>query len=74
MTTVINNPGNGEGSNSSLSIIIGIIVLLVVAGLFFVYALPAIRNRNAIPQNGSIDVNVKLPTEATSPAPTAPAK
>ena len=76
MTTVINNPGNGEGSNSSVGIIIGLIVLLVVIGLFFVYGLPAIRKGNAVPQNAGIDVNVKLPVTypAAAPTPVSPTK
>ncbi|MFA6214970.1 MAG: hypothetical protein WC768_00190 [Patescibacteria group bacterium] len=61
MTTVINNPGNGEGSGSGVGIIIGVVVLLVVVGLFFVYALPAIRSSRVTPQNGNIDVKVNLP-------------
>lgn len=69
MTTVINNPGNGEGSGSGVGIIIGVIVLLVVIGLFFVYALPAIRSSWVTPQKGNIDVNVKLPNvNVTLPA------
>ncbi len=75
MTTVINNPGGAEGSDSSsgFSVIIGVILLLVVIGLFFIYALPAIRNNPtaATPQNSSIDVNVKLPAGGTTPAPTS---
>lgn len=70
MTTVINNPGNGESSDSGIGIIIGVIILLlVVGGLFFVYGLPAIRGSGVAPQNGSIDVNVKLPTPSPTPAP-----
>lgn len=73
MTTVINNPGNGDGSDSAVGMIVGIIVLLMIVGLFFVYALPAIRGSGAAPQNGAIDVNVKLPSGGdTSPDP-APA-
>ncbi len=71
MTTVINNPGNGEGSDSGVGIMIGIIVLVVIVGLFFIYALPAIRAGSAIPQDSSIDVNVKLPggNASSTPAP-----
>lgn len=67
MTTVINNPG--DGSDSSASIVILVIVLLIAAAVFFIYGLPAIRGSRVAPQNGSIDVNVKLPAGAISPAP-----
>lgn len=72
MTTVINNPGNGEKADSGagVGVVLIVIVLIVVAGLFFIYALPAIRKGNAVPQNSSIDVNVKLPAGNTSPSPT----
>lgn len=62
MITIINTPGNGEGS--VFGSIIGIIVVIILVVLFFVYGLPAIRNSNAPaeqPNNSSIDVNVKLP-------------
>ena len=67
MTTVINNPGNSEGSDSSVGMILGVIVFLVVVGLFFVYGLPAIRNSRVTPPNGNIDINVKLPTPTPTP-------
>lgn len=73
MTTVINNPGNGEGTDSGVGVVLVVIALIVVAGLFFMYALPAIRAGNATPQNSSIDVNVKLPAgDNTPPSPTPP--
>ncbi len=74
MTTVINNPGDGESSGSMTGMILGVVVLLVVIGLFFVYALPAMRNSGAAPTSGTVDVNVKLPTEIPSPVPAAPAE
>ena len=78
MATIINNPGSrgsDSDADSTISIIIGFILLLVVVGLFFVYALPALRNNtnnNANPQNSSLDVNLKLPAGG-SDAPLAPA-
>lgn len=72
MTTVINNPGNGEGADSGVGVVLMVIILIVVAGLFFMYALPAIRAGRAAPQNSSIDVNVKLPAGSASPSPTPP--
>ncbi len=79
MATVINNPGHVERSDSAadstLGILMAVIVLFVIATLFFVYALPAIRASNATPQNSTIDVNVKTPAvTAPQAAPTvAPA-
>jgi hypothetical protein len=68
MTTVINNPGNGDGSGSSIGLLLGIIVILAAAGLFFVYGLPALQNATA-PKSGAIDINVTLPTGGAEPAP-----
>ncbi len=70
MTTITNNPGDGESAGSSASIMIVGIVLLVLVALFFVYGLPAIRAGGATsPPSGTVDVNVKLPTGVTPPAP-----
>lgn len=66
MSTVINNPGEGESSNSVVNAVIGIIVVILVLILFFVYALPAMRNSNTEtkePQNNTLDVNVNLPND-----------
>lgn len=68
MTTVVNTPGSSNSSDSSVGMVLGLIVLLVVLGLFFVYALPAIRGSAPAQPNGAIDVNVKLPGDA-APAP-----
>lgn len=71
MTTVINSPGNGDGGGSSVGLVFGLIALLVVVGLFFVYALPAIRGSGAATPSGAIDVNVKLPAGTPTPTPAA---
>lgn len=71
MTTVVNNPGGGSGDSGGAGIVLGVLLAIVLIGLFFVYGLPAMRGNQA-PQNGSIDVNVQLPTGTPSPAP-APA-
>ncbi|MFZ2151707.1 MAG: hypothetical protein WAV09_01210 [Minisyncoccia bacterium] len=67
MTTVINNPGNGEGSGGVAGIVVGMIALIVVIAIFFVYVLPMIRNSNVPPQK-SLDINVTLPTDTAKPA------
>ncbi len=74
MATIINNPKSGDESNSSVGMIVGLVVLLAAVGLFFIYALPAIRANMATPQDGAIDVNIKLPAGETAPAPAAPAE
>ncbi len=73
MTTVINNPGNNEDSGGAVGMILGVVVLLVVVGLFFVYALPAIRNSGGVTPKGTLDVNVNVPAGIPAPAAPAPA-
>lgn len=54
--------GSSEGSNSMW----GLIILLIVLVLFFVYGLPALRSMNTGPQinvPGQIDVNIHQPTK-----------
>jgi len=60
MTTIINNPDNGE--STGMGFVIGVIfVVVVLLGVFYMYGLPYIKNRSApAPSNG-----VKL--EITSP-------
>lgn len=70
MTTVINNPGTGDGSDNSAAIIIGIIVLVIAVALFVMYGLPMMQNSET-PSDGSIDVNVTLPAGGTDTAPAA---
>lgn len=70
MATVINNPSHDEGSNDVMGMVVGIIILLVVAGLFFVYILPAMQNlgtQKVAPDTGNIDLNVTLPAVDTAP-------
>lgn len=60
MTTVVNNPPPSNDSSGGVGMIIGLIVLIVVAYLFFVYGFPAIRQMGSPQINipGKIDVNV----------------
>lgn len=60
MATVVNNPGTND-SGSGLGMVLGIIVILAVALLFFVYGLPML-NQSSTPQvnvPGKVDVNVQ---------------
>jgi hypothetical protein len=51
MPTVINNPSTETGSG--FGAVVSVVVILVVAILFFMYALPAIRSGN-----GGTQINV----------------
>jgi hypothetical protein len=67
MSTIINNPKGGENSDNLSGTIIGIIIVIVLAVLFFVYAVPAIRNSDDTqeqPKNDTLDINVKLPNDS----------
>lgn len=59
MTTVIKN--GGESESSSVGMILGVLLAIVLVVLFFVYALPALRGGTAAPGN-NLDVNVDLPS------------
>lgn len=59
MTTVINNPGDGNGAVGWL---IGVVLVIIILFVFFAYALPAIRNSNAPADNGGAQINVQLPS------------
>jgi hypothetical protein len=59
MTTVINNPGEGEASG--VSWIIGVVVVIILGALFFMYAVPAMRG-GAADDNDSANINVEIPT------------
>ena len=63
MTTII-NPGsnNGSSDNNPTGFIIGGVVLIVLAILFFVYGLPLIRNLGG---NGDIQVNLPETVDVT---------
>ena len=55
-TTIVNPaPSNNSSNNNGMGFLIGAIVLIVFAILFFVYALPYIRGLSG---NGGVQVNV----------------
>lgn len=76
MTTVINTPGNSDSSGGALGLIVGIIVLIIVGALFFIYVLPMINsslNNSGEPKDNTMDINVQLPpVEINNPEPAAP--
>lgn len=67
MATIINNPGD-SGNGSSVGIIVGVIIVLLLLGLFFVYGLPALRGSTA-PKATTIDLNVDVPANNEGAAP-----
>jgi hypothetical protein len=63
MPTIINNPpGSPNNDSSSAGLIIGLILIIAVLVLFFVYGLPALRNNaskgTTINVPDKVDVNV----------------
>lgn len=55
-TTIINPaPSNNSENNNGIGFLLGVIVLVVFAVLFFVYALPYIRGFG---DNGGVQVNI----------------
>ncbi len=61
MTTIVNNPPPLNDSNGGMGMIVGIIVLIVVAYIFFMYGLPAIKQIGSPQINipSKIDINVQ---------------
>ncbi len=62
MTTIVNNPSPSNESGGNMGMIVGLVLLLVIGYLFFVYGLPAFQKMQfGAPQinvPGKIDVNV----------------
>jgi len=67
MTTIVNNPAPENNSGGGMGMIIGLIVLILIAFVFFVYGLPAIRQMKlGSPQinvPSKIDVNINQPNK-----------
>lgn len=64
LTVVNTTPSNNSGGDNGYGFLVGVIVLGIIGVLFFVYALPYIRNFSTnsgvqvnVPE--SIDINVK---------------
>lgn len=60
MATIVNNPAPSNDSSGGMGMIFGVIGLLIVLYLFFIYGLPAIRQVGTPQINipSEIDVNV----------------
>ncbi len=59
MTTIVNTP-RGESTDSSLGMILGVIIAIALVVLFFVYGLPALR-QGSQPSEGGTNINVSVP-------------
>lgn len=80
MSTVINNPGenNGSGTSGGIGVVIGAIIVLLLLGVAIIYALPYIRSRideTSKPANPTINVQLpsipipNTPIASSSPSP-----
>jgi hypothetical protein len=67
MTTIVNTPPAPKESGGGMGMIIGLIVLIAMGYLFFVYGIPAIqRVQVGTPQiniPSKIDVNINQPSQ-----------
>jgi hypothetical protein len=64
MATVVNNPAPAREDGSGMGFLLGVILLIVFAVLFFLYGLPYLTSTFSGPQvnvPGQIDVNVNNP-------------
>lgn len=61
MVTVVNNPAPEAKSDGGTGMIVGVLLILVMGILFYLYGLPAINNMQSPQINipNKIDVNVK---------------
>ncbi len=62
MTTIINTPAPSNDSGGAVGMIVGLVVLVVLGYLFFVFGLPAIRQMqsNGVQINVPSDINVNV--------------
>ena len=60
MTTIVNSPPASDNSGGPMGMIVGIVILIVVLYLGYVYGLPALRQMGTSQINipSKIDVNV----------------
>jgi hypothetical protein len=62
MTTIVNNPPSSDNSGGPMGMIIGLVVLVVLGYLVWVYAIPALRNvqsgGNQINIPSKVDINI----------------
>ena len=64
MATIVNNPPATERSSNGNGFLLGVVLLIIFAVLFFMYGLPMLMNSFSGPQvqvPDKIDVNVNTP-------------
>jgi hypothetical protein len=67
MATVVNNPASSDTSSGGMGFLLGVILIIVFAILFFVYALPLLQRgfsgtqapQVTVPGQVNVDVNQK---------------
>lgn len=62
MATIINTPGNASDSNDSNGLITGLILIIVVALLFWLIGMPYLRGSGATPDT-NIENNMQAPAD-----------
>ncbi len=62
MTTIINTPPSGDSSDSVWGLVLGVIIAIVLIVLFFIYALPALRQNDNQPTGSTNTIIVPAPT------------
>mgnify|MGYP001589605476 CR=1 FL=1 len=70
MTTIVNTPPSSNESGESMGMVVGLIVLIVMAFLFFFYGLPAIKSMGSTQVNipaSQINVPSKIDVNVTQP-------
>jgi hypothetical protein len=64
MTTVVNTPGSSNGDNSA-SLLLGVLLILVIGVLFYIYGLPFLSRTAVAPTSVT---NTNTTTTESSPA------
>ena len=69
MPTIINNPNSTSGDSGGWGFVVGILILVVLVILFFVYAWPSLQNNNVEKENpdNTLNVEVNSPVVSTQP-------
>jgi hypothetical protein len=73
MNTIIHyNRRLNQESDSSTSLIIGVMLMLVIFGLFFIYGLPQLRSNNGFtPESEAFNMDTYAINEETGPTPSS---
>ena len=71
MATIINNPANQGTSDDSVGagLILGILLVILVGSLFYVYGLPMFRTTTIIKEQPTVQkIEVQVPAPVTTPS------